>query len=204
MKYANPEFNPLLYSIGKNLPSIAFDLVWRREIRGRDNIPPKGTGVIFAANHRSMADPHLVGTSIPYPIHFFAKAELFNIPLLGWCLPRVNAFPVRRAIHDVGALKTAQKLVEKGEGLLMFPEGGRRLKKERQWVARPGVAMLACQTGIPVVPVGVRNSENFVKFGKVRVSFGPPIMPPKEYDRDTYQTFSELIMKRIRELAEAS
>jgi len=64
-----------------------------------------------------------VGSAIPYPVHFFAKEELFKIPVLGWYIRRVNAFPVNRGQGDIGAVKTAQRVLEAGEGLVLFPEG---------------------------------------------------------------------------------
>ena len=199
----NPDFSSLLYFIGKQFTGISFDLIWRREVRGRENIPPHGAGVIFAANHRSLADPNLVGSAVPYPIHYFAKEELFKVPLLGWYIRKVNAFPVRRSAHDVGAFKKAKTLLELGEGLLLFPEGTRPRTEEKRWAIKPGLGLLACQTGKAVVPVGVRNSENFTKLGKVRVWFGAPMPPPVGRGREAYQEFSDRVMRRIRELVEA-
>lgn len=201
---ANPFFSPTLYFLGKNLTGLSFDLFWRRKIRGRENIPPPGRGVIFAANHRSLADPNIVGSAVPYPIHFFAKEELFNIPVLGWYIRRVNAFPVNRKAHDVGALKNARRILEQGEGLLVFPEGGRRLDPRRQWQVKPGVGMLACTTGAMIMPVGIRNSDRFTRLGRIEVVFGRPIQPPREYTHETYETLSRTVINGIRELVEGS
>src|ERR1700682_1420579 len=74
----NPVYNPLLYFIGKNLQALAFRIIWRRKVRGLENVPPFGTPVIFAANHRSLTDPSHVGSSLPYPIFYFVKEELFH------------------------------------------------------------------------------------------------------------------------------
>ncbi len=197
---ANPYYSPHLYFLGKHISGSLFDILWRRRVRGMEHIPPPGQAVIFAANHRSLADPNLVGSAVPYPIHYFAKEELFHIPLVGWYIRRVNAFPVKRVEHDVGAFKTAQRVLRNGEGLLLFPEGGRRLDPSRQWQVKPGVGMLACKTGAWVVPVYVKNSENFTRFGRIEVIFGPPLRPPADYTRDTYQSFSQQVMDKIREL----
>ena len=197
---ANPFFNPVLYAIGKWTTATAFDTLWRRKVFGRENIPPAGEATIFAANHRSLADPNLVGSAVPYPIHYFAKAELFDIPLLGWYIRRVNAFPVRRIDHDIGALKTAQRILEQREGLLLFPEGGRRLDPRRQFVAKAGVGMLACKTGAQVCPVGVMGSDRFGRLASIEVRFGKPIKPPAEAGREAYQAFADEVMQRIKEL----
>ena len=197
----NPYYSRLLYTLGKRISGGMFDLLWRRKVYWKENIPPPGQGVIFAANHRSLADPNLIGSAIPYHVNYFAKEELFKIPLVGWYIRRVNAFPVNRKEADVGAVKTAQRILEAGEGLVLFPEGGRRRDPKRQWQAKSGVGMLACTTGAVVVPVGVRNSENFTQLGRIEVRFGKPLRPPRENSRDAYENFSQVVMDRIRELA---
>jgi 1-acyl-sn-glycerol-3-phosphate acyltransferase len=199
----NPQFNPLLYFIGKTITGTAFDTLWRRRVFGRENIPPRGQATIFAANHRSMADPNLVGSAIPYPVNYFAKEELFSVPLLGWYIRHVNAFPVNRMSADIGAIKTAQRILQAGEGLVMFPEGGRRRDPAKQWQVKPGIGLLACSTGAQVVPVGVWNSEKFDRLGRVEVRFGKPLAPPQESGREQYLEFSHLVMRQIRELVEA-
>lgn len=199
---ANPYFSSVLYFFGKHFTGLSFDFIWRRKVFGLENIPPAGTPVIFAANHRSLADPNLVGSAIPYPVNYFAKEELFAIPLLGWYIRRVNAFPVNRVQADVGAVKTAQRVLAAGEGLVLFPEGGRRLDPKKQWVAKSGVGMLACTTGAMVIPVGVWNSEHFTKLQRIEVRFGKPMMPPKESSKEAYQQFSQHIMDEIRRLVD--
>lgn len=83
--------------------SIAWLLV-RRAIRsfsdvrlwGRERIPKSGP-VILASNHRSFYDIFVLGASVKRPIHYMAKVELFEHPVLGRVLPHTGAFPVRRA-----------------------------------------------------------------------------------------------------------
>jgi 1-acyl-sn-glycerol-3-phosphate acyltransferase len=199
-KAANPYYQPLLYFLGKHITGLSFNTIWRRRVLGREHIPPRGTAAIFAANHRSLADPNLVGSAIPYPVHFFAKEELFHVPLLGWCIRRVNAFPVKRREHDISAFKAAVRILQEGEGLVLFPEGGRRLDPARQWKVKPGLGLLASKTGAQVVPVCVINSDRFTKLSQVTVIFGAPILPPMESSHQAYQAFSDLVMQKIRNL----
>jgi 1-acyl-sn-glycerol-3-phosphate acyltransferase len=198
----NPVYNPVIYAIGKTAQAMAFRLLWRRRVRGLENVPPVGTPVIFAANHRSLSDPSDVGSSLPYPIFYFAKAELFHVPILGWFIRRVNAFPVRRKEHDVGAFKTAIGVLEHGGALMLFPEGGRRYDPNRQWKAKPGVGMLACKTGALVVPVGIKNADRFMRLAPLEVAFGKPILPPPYSSREGYQKLTDEIMIRIKELCQ--
>ena len=198
----NPVYSPVLYAIGKAVQAAVFNLIWRRTTRGLENVPPFGTPVIFAANHRSLTDPSNVGSCVPYPIFYFAKEELFCVPVLGWFIRRVNSFPVKRKEHDVGALKTAVDVLEHGGGLMLFPEGGRRLDPARQWKAKAGVGLLACRTGAQVVPVGVKNADKLLKLARLEVVFGKPMKPPKDGGRHEYQKFADEVMIRIKELSQ--
>jgi 1-acyl-sn-glycerol-3-phosphate acyltransferase len=198
----NPFYSPVLYAVGKSVQAAAFRILWRRTAHGLEHVPPFGTAVIFAANHRSLTDPSNVGSCLPYPIFYFAKEELFSIPLLGWYIRRVNSFPVRRKEHDVGALKMAVEVLEHGGGLMLFPEGGRRTDPARQWKAKAGVGMLACKTGARVIPVGIKGADRLTQLARLKVIFGPPIFPPKNADRGDYQHFSNLVMERIKELCQ--
>jgi 1-acyl-sn-glycerol-3-phosphate acyltransferase len=199
----NSFYNPLMYAIGKHGSGAMFNLIWRRKVFGRENIPSLGNGgIIFAANHRSNADPNIVGSALPYPVNYFAKQELFDIPVLGWAIRRVNAFPVNRVLHDVGAVKMAQRVLEAGEGLVLFPEGGRRLDPKRQWQAKSGVGMLACSTGARVVPVGIKNSQYMSQLKPLEVHFGKPLTPPSDNNRETYERFSQEVMDTIHALVD--
>jgi 1-acyl-sn-glycerol-3-phosphate acyltransferase len=196
----NPVFSPILYAIGKFVQANTWDILYRRRVRGRENIPPEGTAAIFAANHRSYIDPGLAGSAVPYPIFYFVKEELFRVPVFGWFIRRVNSVPVRRGEHDVTAFKAAMEVLKHGHGLMLFPEGGRRLDPKRQWKAKAGVGMLACKTGARIVPVGIKNSDRIGRLARLEVSFGKPIHPPKEASREDYQKLADEVMSRIKEL----
>jgi 1-acyl-sn-glycerol-3-phosphate acyltransferase len=198
----NPVYSGFLYAVGKAFQATALNVIWRRKVRGLENIPPFGTPVIFAANHRSYTDPGNAGSCVPYPLFYFAKEELFQVPILGWYIRRVNSFPVRRKEHDVGALKMAVDILEHGGGLVLFPEGGRRLDPARQWKAKAGVALLSCRTGARVVPVGIKNADRLLKFARLEVNFGKALLPPPAAGRDDYQKFADEIMIRIKELCQ--
>ncbi len=174
-------------------------------VSGLENVPPFGTPVIFAGqssvSHRSFECRELL---IPYPIFYFAKEELFRVPLLGWYIRRVNSFPVRRKEHDVGALKTALEVLKHGGGLMLFPEGGRRLDPAHQWKAKAGVGMLACMTGARVIPVGNKNAERFLSSFPQLGSriWETDLFPPKNADHEAYQRFADEVMTRIKELCQ--
>ncbi|OGR87401.1 MAG: hypothetical protein A3A86_00215, partial [Elusimicrobia bacterium RIFCSPLOWO2_01_FULL_60_11] len=171
----------------------------RIEIIGAENVPKEG-GVLIASNHLSNLDPPLIGSSLRRPIHFFAKEELFRIPVLGWWISQINAFPVKRGEHDIGAFKKARDLLVQGEGVLLFPEGHRSRTGELG-PPRPGAAMLAVKAGVPVVPVCIMNSHRALHFKKLKVAFGRPIRPGTRTAEDrSYDIFAAEIMAAIAAL----
>src|SRR5918998_2000 len=123
---------------------------------GREHIPEGG--VVLAANHRSFLDPFAIGYCLPRPIYFVAKQELFENPLLGWLLNCMGAFPIRRGESDEESMDTAVELLDRGDAVVIFPEGT-RIQAGSLGKPKRGVGRLALQSGAPVVPVAVAGSE---------------------------------------------
>jgi 1-acyl-sn-glycerol-3-phosphate acyltransferase len=190
--------NGWLFFFGRFLFRVLFAALWRWRVEGEENIPASG-GVIIAPNHQSMADPPLVGSAMRRPLHFMAKKELFDVPVLGFLIRRTNAFPVARGKQDIGAFKIVFKLLKSGEAVLVFPEGTRS-KDGTIGRARAGVGMIACMTRMPVVPVRVINSNFLGKFKPLKVIYGKPLVPPENCTRETYLAFSERIVEEIKKL----
>lgn len=176
---------------------VAFSIVWRRRVIGRAHVPPRGA-LLFAANHASFADPPLVGSSVSRPLYFMAKEELFQVPLFGWLIRRVNAFPIRRKEGDVGAFRTAQRILAAGGALIMFPEG-RRQKGGVFGKPKAGLGFLAVKTGTPVVPAYVHNTNRLWRFPRLTVVFGPPLTTNAG---EKAEDFSQRLMDAIRRLKE--
>jgi 1-acyl-sn-glycerol-3-phosphate acyltransferase len=187
----------VLYGLGYFFFRTIFTVVWRLKILGRENVPRSG-GLLFAANHTSWADPPMVGCSLPRPIYFMAKQELFDAPLFGWVFRQVNAFPIKRVERDVSAFKTAQRILAAGGALIVFPEGTRQ-RTGQFGPVKAGVGMLSVKTGCPVVPVYVHNAHKLGRFARVTVCLGKPVRPSGETD---YQAYSQRIMREIAALKE--
>ncbi|HOW27076.1 MAG TPA: lysophospholipid acyltransferase family protein [Elusimicrobiota bacterium] len=187
----------ILFRSGQFLFRTAFRLVWRLRVRGLENVPMEG-GLIVASNHVSYADPPLVGCMIRRMIYFFAKQELFEVPVFGWLIRQVNAFPVNRMEHDISAFKNAQRLLQAGGGLIMFPEGHRQ-KTGKLGRAKPGIGMLAKKSGVQVLPVYVHNTGRLTTFQPVWLCFGTPITVRED---EEYQDFSNRVLDEIRKLKE--
>lgn len=81
-----------------------------------------------------------------------AKESLMGIPVIGKILKLVGTFGVKRGASDIHAVKHAMEQLKKGEYVVLFPEGT-RVKSREEGEPKTGAAMLACRTGVPVLPV---------------------------------------------------
>jgi len=126
------------------------------EVRGWENIP--AGACLFAANHQSMLDPPLVGSSLPREISFIARRSLFDNPVFGFVIRACHSIPVDRGEADIGAIRSALAALAGGEGLLIFPEGTRSHDGVMMG-PKAGAGLLACKSGVPVVPIHIRGNR---------------------------------------------
>ena len=142
--------------------------------------------MILASNHRSFLDPFAIGCCLGRPIYFVAKQELFKNPLLGWILNCLGAFPIKRGASDDESVATSLALLERGQAVVIFPEGT-RIRTGSLASPKRGVGRLALQSGKPVVPIAVTNSERArrgwrIRPVKVHLRFGPALTFPRVDD----------------------
>ena len=151
---------------------------------GTEHIPE--SGVILASNHRSFLDPFAIGCCLGRPIYFVAKEELFKNPLLGWILNCLGAFPIRRGASDEESMDTALELLDRGQAVVIFPEGT-RIRTGSLGSPKRGVGRIALQSGKPVIPIAVTNSERVRRGWRIRpvrvhIRCGPPVTFPRVND----------------------
>lgn len=201
-----------LYGICHYAVRTVFDMFFRGEVRGVENLPKSGPFLI-AANHASHLDPPLIGCHVPRQMSFFARKTLWAGGVASWWLDGVGTIPVDRdGGQDVGALKRVLQALARGRVLIVFPEGTRTPDGLLQ-EPKPGVGFIVCKSQVPVVPARIFGT--FEAFGKgtafprlgtpVSVVFGKPL-PPSAYDdpragRDRYQLASQRIMDAVGQLA---
>jgi 1-acyl-sn-glycerol-3-phosphate acyltransferase len=173
--------NPIVYWIVRALLQPFFLVYFRLARIGREHIPADGP-VILAANHRSFLDPFVIGTLMRRPVYYMAKKELFYKPWQAWLLNALGAFPVDRGQGDEEAVATAREVLERGDCVVIFPEGT-RVRSGPLGQPRRGVGRLALQTGAPVVPVAVIGTDAVrrgwrIRPKKVSIRCGRPLTFP--------------------------
>lgn len=174
----------LLYPLVFVLLRLMMRVLGRLQSTGEGNVPAGG-GILFCPNHISDCDPPAVFVSTPRRAWFVGKSELFDIPVIGWLFAHFQGFPIKRDSADRDALRRIEALLRAGQPVVLFPEG-RLSETGTLQKLQPGAALLSLRTGVPIVPVGIRNTNGVVPYGKlwprfsprpVRVAYGLPIYP---------------------------
>ena len=189
-----------MYYIVKVVVYIAFHIVFNVRFEGRSNIP-KGETVIYASNHRSNADPPLIGCSAKGKFAFMAKEELFKNKFFAWLIRSLGAFPVSRGKGDTGVLDTAVERLENGRSLIIFPEGTRS-KDGKVHRGHSGAAVISARSHKRIVPVGVIFGEKLKFRTKVTVKYGEPINPADYIDNFNEPNPRQLVKLKNRYMEE--
>jgi 1-acyl-sn-glycerol-3-phosphate acyltransferase len=128
-----------------------------------DRIPREGP-LIIASNHLSNADGVVIGgwltPKLGRRIHWLGKREMVEWPILGRLARSGSVHPVDRGAADVDAFRLAQRILDEGHVLVVFPEGTRSTTGGLQ-EAKDGLALLALRSGAPILPVGVSGTDRF-------------------------------------------
>lgn len=162
-------------------------LFWPAKITGLDNIPNTG-GAVVASNHLAVVDSFFLPTHAKRRIVFLAKSEYFTEPgikgtLKKWFFTGTGQYPVDRSGGSAGqaALNTGVRLLREGRLLGVYPEGTRspdgRLHK-----GKTGIARMALEARVPVVPVAMIGTDKVNPIGskmwwpkRIRIHIGKPL-----------------------------
>jgi 1-acyl-sn-glycerol-3-phosphate acyltransferase len=192
-------------------------LIFRPVVAGEDNVPADGAAIL-ASNHLSYADWLFMPLTLTRRVTFVAKAEYFNTPgLKGWFQKKffsgAGQVPIDRggASAAEGALSSAMRILEAGDLFGIYPEGTRS-HDGRLYRGRTGVARLALESGIPVIPVAVVGTDvvappgrRFGSFTRPVVRFGKPLdfsrYAGMENDRYVLRSITDEIMYEIMRLS---
>ena len=191
-----------LYKLAQAASFLYLKTFHRFHVSGLENVPEHGA-FILASNHVSFFDPPALGCRLPRELHYFAKASLFK-GLLGKLIMSLNSIPVERGGFDMKSFKAAMQILEKGEPLLVFPEGTRSEDGQLQNPKR-GIGLMARKAQVPILPA--RISGGFEAFGKgrripklgsqIKVSFGEILIFSDSVNINSSKDEDERIAKKI-------
>jgi len=173
--------NPILYRVIRTILVPCFLVYLRLQRVGREHLPSSGP-LLLASNHRSFLDPFVIGTLLKRPVYYMAKRELFEKRWQAWILNGLGAFPVDRGAGDKDAMATARAILERGDCVVIFPEGT-RIRRGPLAEPKRGIGRLALETGAPVAPIAVMGSDEVrrgwrIRAKKVRLRVGRPLQYP--------------------------
>lgn len=175
------------YVVIRFLLGLPARLLFRVRRKNVKNEPKREDGpYLVCANHQTVLDVVFIAASLKrQQPHFMAKAELFKVPVLGWLVRKLGAFPVSRGKGDVGAVKHSIQLLKSGRSVGMFPQGTRCPEKDpRECPVKFGAGLIAAHTGATVLPVHIKMKNYKWKFfRRVQVIVGEPI----PFERFGYQ-----------------
>jgi 1-acyl-sn-glycerol-3-phosphate acyltransferase len=185
------------YSFARSVVAGIFKPWYRIEVFGLEHFPKDG-GVLLCTNHIHNFDPLVVGSTAPRPVHFMAKEELFNVPVLGNIVRKCNAFPVKRGKGDRESLRAGLKVLKDGNVFGLFPEGTRS-KTGEIGKGLSGAGFFALRAEADVVPCAIIGPYKSLK--TLKVVYGKPIvMEEMRAAKASAEQVTELIMSEINKL----
>jgi 1-acyl-sn-glycerol-3-phosphate acyltransferase len=178
-------------AVHRVVPPVA-KAMWRPKVTGLEHVPRTGA-VILASNHLSFIDSTVIPVVVPRKVVFLAKSDYFEGTGIKGALVRawfegLGMLPVDRDNNSsaLASLDKALEVLGRGEAFGIYPEGTRS-QDGRLYRGRTGVAHLALSAGTPIVPVGLRGTQDLQPVGArvprlspvslLSVAFGPPILP---------------------------
>src|SRR4029079_4006801 len=197
------------YWVGYHLSRLTGRLLFRFRVIHRERMIQSGP-VILAMNHQSYLDPPLAGSTCDRAIYFLARRTLLDVPLLGWVLPKLNVIPVNQEGVDRSAIKAVIRVLQAGNGVLVFPEGSRTLDGNLQ-PALPGLGLIIAKTLAPVVPMRIFGAREALprgggrlRFSRITIVVGHPIyftaQDVKDGGKEIYAQLSQRVMDAIAAL----
>ncbi|MEO7267979.1 MAG: lysophospholipid acyltransferase family protein [Knoellia sp.] len=192
-------------------------MLFRPWVKGEEHIPESG-GAIFASNHLSFSDSIFLPLVVPRRITFLAKADYFTgVGLKGRLTAAffrgAGQVPVDRSGGKASeaALSTGLKILRRGELLALYPEGTRS-PDGRLYKGKTGVARMALEAGVPVIPVAMIDTDKAQPTGqvvpkimRVGVRVGKPLdfsrYKGMEDDRFVLRSITDEVMYALMELS---
>jgi 1-acyl-sn-glycerol-3-phosphate acyltransferase len=187
----------LILRLTRPTAKIFLSQVFRIETRGQENLPNQ-SGFILLAKHRRWEDIPLLSLATPRPLYYVAKYELFLNPVSRWFVSSLGGLPLNRSrpLQSRQSLKGMVDLLEKGEGIVIFPEG--TYYRSRMGRGHAGlIRMIQSRCSAPFIPVGINYVAKRART-LVEINFGRAVC---EGVSNRVPPLLDLVMKEIARLS---
>lgn len=188
-------------------------LIYRPKAEGLEHVPAEGP-VILASSHLSFMDSLFIPLLVKRPVVFLGKADYFDSWRTRWFMKAVHVIPVRRTGGSASeaAIRTGVEALERDMVIGIYPEGTRS-PDGRLYRGKTGVARMALEAGVPVVPIAVEGTDEVMPIGKrfprlrgrVTVRYGKPLdfsrYEERARDRFVLRSVTDEIMYEIMMLS---
>jgi 1-acyl-sn-glycerol-3-phosphate acyltransferase len=206
--------NNLPYGVLRAFLTPFLMVLFRPKVKGLRHVPGSGP-VIIASNHLSFSDSIFMPLVVPRKVTFLAKSEYFTSPGPKGLLKKLTFIalgqvPVDRSggRRSEAALITGLKVLAEGKCLGIYPEGTRS-PDGRLYKGRTGIARLAIESGAPIIPVAMFNTEKIQPTGtvvpkvmRVEMIFGEPMyFEGDSTDLQHLRDVTDKIMQTIQSLS---
>jgi 1-acyl-sn-glycerol-3-phosphate acyltransferase len=207
----------LLYKAGRIIIGTYARLMLKMDTHWHESLP-QGP-VLYAANHPSTTDPIFIHLVTKHPMSVMIDSKIFSIPVLGAYMRRMRQIEVIRGRGQSDkVLEQAVCILASGRSVVIFPEGAIS-PTDGFAPVRSGVARLALQSGVPVVPIGIHlQDENcrrvptvlegepeiitWYLHGPYAITIGKPLhFRGDANNRPLVKRIAENVMEQIRVLA---
>lgn len=177
---------------------------WKFHIHGKHNLAKNNHAVVYVANHQSQMDI-LAIFMLNMRFRWIAKASLFNIPFLGWCMRAANYVPVIRGNRksQEQCIQRAEQIIKSGVPMLFFPEGTRSLTGALGEF-KSGAFRLAQATQVSIVPISIQGCAKLLpkhslipEKAIVKITVHPPIDSTQYELKELVQKTREIILSGI-------
>lgn len=178
---------------------IVIPIYWLcKPFRFYGNRKVKDGACVYVCNHYGLFDAVFPAATTWEGIHYLAKKENFEAPILGWLLGKVKAICANRDGNDVRAILDCFKCLKNGEKICIFPEGTRNKTEAEILPFHHGAAAIAIKCKTPILPIMMYKRPRF--FRRTHVLIGEPFELTEYYDRKLTEAEFEEADNKIRDI----
>ena len=158
----------------------------------------KDGACVYVINHYTLFDAVYPAATTWEGVHFVAKREVVDAPIMGAIARGVKVVPVNRDGNDVRGLLDCFKCLKNNEKIVIFPEGTRNKTGEDMLAFKHGAAIMAIRTKTPIIPMVIYNKPKL--FRCTHILIGEPFELKEYYDRKLTNEEMNEADNKIRDL----